>query len=1301
MSKIDKLSITGVRSFDNIRRETIQFHTPLTLIVGYNGSGKTTIIECLKYATTGDLPPNSKGGAFIHDPNLCGEKEVSAAVKMSFNGTTGAKMVISRNLQLTVKKNTRQQKTRECNLVVIQDGERSSLSSRVAELDQIMPQNLGVSKAILDSVIFCHQDESLWPMSEPSALKKKFDEIFEALKYTKAIENIKTLRKAQNEALKVFKNTEQFTKDIKDKGDKAEKRSEALAAEIETLKEEIAELDKKAKEAEDKWIEATNKGAQYTSVIKDLEHSRKKEGWLQTTVQELGQDLKEQRKESDEWLQSELDQYAERMAAHEQQEKQQKRDYEIFTRKIHEISEKLRRKEVEAGRYQEQRANHEDQIKKRKIMIKKTSSDHRIRGYEDELDETQINEYMEKISKLSTEQNAAVDKAHTDKENEKKKARDVLTQLGRHRSVLNERKQSAKHQSAVNDRKIGSLQSDLNKIETDEGQKAILEDKIKDIEIRLSKTRDDSKKKSLDSKLLECKNQMRTLEDEMAQLRGELRQVSKQAEDRAELNIAKKAAADCQRNLQKMRDVYGERLEAILGHGWEPSSLEADFRKVNDQRSRLVRDAEQEREGVSRRLEQLEFKLSSARSDRSKGEKELAVCVKKLRDNVEGEPENYPTTLLGMQKDRDTLKADIDNYENERNYFTDGIALAHKEHKCKLCLRTFQPKEQTDFISRLERKIAKQTMTEIREELSVVEDDLQNTKDAGPSYETWVRLSQGELPKVLAGEKRLGLERENILRESEEHDKIVQDRVEARRDLESLASTVKNIGDYARDLTKYSGRAQELTAEQKDTGVSRTPDEIDEKMEVLSGKSRDKMNNIQNLTDERERVRLQISAFESELSKAKSSLSTAEYQLDKKAGISRGIEDLRGINGELRDQVKLLDVELDGLAPKIETEETKIADIEQRGSNKEKDLRQEAMRLSESLHLLKVANENVDAYNQEDGAAKLEQCQREIANTQSDKDIAEQEKTRVTRLINKIQKELANHDANKRAIADNLKYRRSLRELQDVKTEIAQLTAKNAEADQSHWKKESRHWEGQLDIFKTQRTSKLASSRAKDDELGRLLQEWDVDYKDAAKNFKRAHIEVETTKAAVEDLGRYGGALDKAIMKYHSIKMEEINRIIEELWKKTYQGTDVDTILIRSDNEAAKGNRSYNYRVCMVKQDAEMDMRGRCSAGQKVLASIIIRLALAECFGVNCGLIALDEPTTNLDRDNIRSLAASLHDIIESRRHQSNFQLIVITHDEEFLKFMRCPDFCDHYYRIYRDEKQKSCIDKQSIADVM
>ena len=1033
-------------------------------------------------------------------------------VRMSFNGTTGAKMVINRNLQLLVKKNTRQQKTLECTLAVTQNGERSALSSRVAEIDLLMPQNLGVSKAILDSVIFCHQDESLWPMSEPSALKKKFDEIFEALKYTKAIDNIKTLRKAQNDALKVFKTTEQFTKDIKDKGDKADKRSKALAAELKTLREELTELRNKTKEAEDKWIEATNKGAQYTSVIKDLENSRKREGWLQTTVQELGDDLKEQRKESDEWLQSELDQYAERMAAHEQQEKQQTRDYEKITLKIHEIREKLRRKDAEAGRYQEQRVFHEDQIKKRRIMIKKISSDHRIRGFENDLDDTQINKYIEKILNMSRDQNAAVEKARKDKEREKEKALDVLTQLRGQRSALNEGKKFAKNQYAANDRKIGSLQAEFSGIETDEGRKAILEDRIKNLEIRLSKSRDDSKKDSLESKLQEGKSQVRILQDEMAQLTGDLAQVSKQAEDRAELNIAKKEAASSERNLQKMRDVYGERLKVILGHDLQPSSLEADFRKINDQRSRLVRDAEREREGVSRRLEQLDFKLSSARSARSTGEKELAACVKKLSVNVEGEPEDYPKTLSGIQRDRDTLKSDIDNYENERKYFMDGVALAHKEHKCKLCMRIFQGKEQTDFVSRLEKKIAKQTMTQIREDLSILEDDLQKTKDAGPSYETWVRLSQEDLPKIRADEKRLGLEREKILRENEEHDKIVEDLVEARRDLESLASTIKNISDYARDLTKHSGRVQELTAEQKDIGISRTPDEIQEQLRVLREKSRDKTNSVENLAAEEKRVLAQISTFERDLISANSDLSSTQRQLEKKAKIFKDMEDLKKAKGEFYDQVKQLDNQLADLIPKIETEETRCDDIEQRGSDKERELRQEAMRLSESLQQLKLANENVDAYSQEDGAAKLEQCQREIESAQRDKDIAEEEMMRVTRLINKIQKELSNHEANKRTIADNLKYRRRLRELQEVKTEIGQLSAQNAEADQSHWKKESRYWEAQHDIFKTQETSKRGIAQAKDEELARLMTEWDVDYKYAKYNFKKAHIEVEVSR---------------------------------------------------------------------------------------------------------------------------------------------------------------------------------------------
>jgi DNA repair protein RAD50 len=159
-----------------------------------------------------------------------------------------------------------------------------------------------------------------------------------------------------------------------------------------------------------------------------------------------------------------------------------------------------------------------------------------------------------------------------------------------------------------------------------------------------------------------------------------------------------------------------------------------------------------------------------------------------------------------------------------------------------------------------------------------------------------------------------------------------------------------------------------------------------------------------------------------------------------------------------------------------------------------------------------------------------------------------------------------------------------------------------------------------LAILEAKKGPIMGALTAKDQELQRYIAEWEIDYKDAAEKYRETHLKLEVTKAACDDLGKYGSALDSAIMQYHATKMEAINNIATELWQRTYQGTDVDGILIRSDAETVKANRTYNYRVVMVKGEVEMDMRGRCSAGQKVLACIIIRLALAECFGVNCGV---------------------------------------------------------------------------------
>jgi DNA repair protein RAD50 len=69
MSSVEKLLIQGIRSFSPETPCYIHFYRPVTVIVGSNGAGKTSIIECLRYAASNDMPPVSKS-SFVHDPKV-------------------------------------------------------------------------------------------------------------------------------------------------------------------------------------------------------------------------------------------------------------------------------------------------------------------------------------------------------------------------------------------------------------------------------------------------------------------------------------------------------------------------------------------------------------------------------------------------------------------------------------------------------------------------------------------------------------------------------------------------------------------------------------------------------------------------------------------------------------------------------------------------------------------------------------------------------------------------------------------------------------------------------------------------------------------------------------------------------------------------------------------------------------------------------------------------------------------------------------------------------------------------------
>ena len=91
-------------------------------------------------------------------------------------------------------------------------------------------------------------------------------------------------------------------------------------------------------------------------------------------------------------------------------------------------------------------------------------------------------------------------------------------------------------------------------------------------------------------------------------------------------------------------------------------------------------------------------------------------------------------------------------------------------------------------------------------------------------------------------------------------------------------------------------------------------------------------------------------------------------------------------------------------------------------------------------------------------------------------------------------------------------------------------------------------------------------------------------YKDIEKRLLDLNVKYILTKDISLEVSEKHDALEEALMTYHHEKMKEINRTLSDFWKMTYKGTDIETIMIKTDAEKSEANqrlRSYNYRIVL------------------------------------------------------------------------------------------------------------------------
>ncbi|GAA6059582.1 hypothetical protein JCM10212_000638 [Sporobolomyces blumeae] len=1312
MSSLDKLAIRGIRSFDSNEVAVMQFFNPLTVIVGHNGSGKTTIIECLKYATTGDLPPGAKGGAFIHDPTIAGANEVRASVKLRFNNTRREKMLVERRLQVTKKKTASglSMKTLEGTISYadtenVDKRKRQTLSTKCAALDEEIPSQLGVSKAILQNVIFCHQEESNWPLSEPAALKKKFDDIFEASDYTKVLDEIKRLRKDQTVEIKVDKEKLAALKTDRDRAFKLRENTKKVSAAIavkQTTHDELEErIEKLVKENKTFFNQATK----YQDILGKVDTLREKRKLHEDNLEQLQSGVKELR-DTDAELQAKIDN-------HRQSLEEARGEREATRTKLSDEQDSLaayerKRSQTQTshGRLQALKQRHLDLLDARKVLIRDLSEKHSIPGFDRELlSEADMKEFEDKLDEAITAQQNKIEKIKSEARATEARYQEEIQALKSSRAADERSKRGITDQIRTANRQIGTISRQLEATSTTVADITYSESVLAEETERRRTTEAALQAADYASQIRDKVREQKELEETREALHAELAGLNAQASTRAKLQLRRTERGRKEEAVHSLVERSRTLFKKYAKADPSPETMESEVNSLITTLDADMAIAERSSRDASRELQNVEASVGFAKKK-----------VKELKQNADAAKAKISQGLNNADTDMTTIEDAVREAEDEHAYrqgsittqgavqqFYQGILKkANDTHVCLGCDRGFGDDELPDLERYVKRKIEKapQDLADLKAELAQWDQQLSALKKLLPVEANYTKMLKEDIPvaeeAVRAQEEKLAPAR---LR-AEDAATTLNELKDRQRDLQSLKKTASDVMRLHRECDDIARDVEKLESELSATGSTATAEDIQGQLTAVAEEIRSVKLATEKLRTEQQTATNTVQTLSSSIHSREMELSRKRQELKDKEALETRQAEAREEVANLERQSKELDKRLDEAVAPIRKKEQELAAIRAQFMSDEAAASRELQAYNKSDEQVSLNKREIQNYMSRGGDTELKKVESELK--QQDKLVTEH-KQRIASLqtrISQFDQTLADSKAVLRNFQDNVRLRKEKAALTAIDNEIDAL-------DEDSARKAYRKFETEYNDQRRKQSDLQAEQAKLGGEIETLkkdyedkLEELNSEYKDIDEKYRRELINVKTAEMSNQDLEKLQKALDGAIMRFHGLKMKEINDSIADLWTKTYQGTDIDKIMIKSDSEGkATGTaRSYNYRVVMYKDQTEMDMRGRCSAGQKVLASIIIRLALAESFSTNCGIMALDEPTTNLDKENIIALAGALSELIKERQGQSNFQLIVITHDEEFLETLGGSGVIDKYWRVSRgDGGQVSTIERQRL----
>ncbi|KAG0312925.1 DNA repair protein rad50 [Dissophora globulifera] len=1257
---------------------------------------------------------------------------IKAQVRLRFKNVNNQTMSVIRSLSVTVKKSSYTQKSLENVLAVLdpESGELVTLSGKCADVDAEIPSHLGVSQAILDNVIFCHQEDSNWPLSENNVLKKKFDEIFASTKYTNVLDSIKTIKKDNVQEIKTLEASLQYMRQNKEKADEVSYRISAIhQIQLNCVNEDhgltsgfifplqvrvlLTQNIEKANRHQEQieYLEAENQ--QCDDDIKGLTDRITDLQTIENTLKRYLENRKEALANIDEMegtfeLYSQSDSELKDMQYnHELSVKtadQERSKHEILKQKavtaVANLLSSVNSKQLKVAELKATLDTNKKKQVERDIFMCELAKDYSIEGLDTPppFVSSDVSNFVARMEAIIQHDKKELENLKSGHKTREKEIQSQLSDKKARSDVSLTLKSKAEKEILTARLKLQQLEQDLIKYET-------TEEDIRDTEEQLTKQKaqllqlksSDPGLESLESKKRGKEADIQAFEDDLSILSDKSAAQFKHAGSQAKLTLLKNKHSERDEKIRAALSENYDTLQSVLEATPSAETAESRLRPVLKSKENAVKASKDALEQCKRERSNLDIRIESVRSQIRKYEATLSENESKI--NAQCGEESFLTVLAAKDDEVSEKRKEQDSFSGVADMYQRFISMTEKKHACPLCSRGFDAALEAQFMAKLQ-KIVDRAQKDDGQELEALEAELKSLQSLNSVWDAAENLRSTELPALRVQLTQLEQENKSAADALEVADMEFAAVTEELEDLRRLVNVAKELAELSKANTTDSTSIKELEMELLSAGSTQSVEEIQAESVIMKQKVEAARRELAQIQREIATLTRDIQQKEKSIQMLNQShnelLNKRQLKTQLLEQVAETKTSIRNRSADLEQQV----AENQSVVPDVQRLEEELELFVATAQKKERGAQDEVADLETNFQKVQMYNKDLERVNARSVMTELSKLEAETETLQEEVQQHTDKVNATEKQMQALQEQLSEFKNLKHTIEDNLRYRRYKERVKELDAQIAEASSKMSGNAKERYSQQLNRLNGRkLNQSKehAELTGELRQLKEQTEEHERSLQ---GEYKDAVQKYHEGMINYKTMELASQDLDKYMKALQSAIVEYHSMKMEELNKSIKELWTNTYQGTDIDTIAIRSDQEGLRANQSYSYKVVMIQRGRELEMRGRCSAGQKVLASIIIRLALAESFSLNCGILALDEPTTNLDEANVRQLARSLRLIIDSHRQQSNFQLIVITHDEDFLRMLNLSEYVDWYYRVQKNAEQHSTIAKLRVTEV-